>query len=326
MDLVSIVIPVYNVEKYLRQCLESIVCQTYKNLQIILVDDGSTDASNKICDEYALKDSRIQVIHKSNGGLSDARNRGIDKAVGKYITFVDSDDFIKLDMVEYLLRLLTKHHSDISVCQPQYVSEDGLLLKRRAAEIKGHVVAGAPNCIHDFLSNEGIGTVAWGKMYKMAMFQNIRYPEGRYHEDVFTTYKLVAEANSIAVGEEAKYMYRIRPSSIMQSSFSPKHLDAVIGKEEMAIFIKENFPESAIYAYASIIYAANQCVLRMGESSEAEKQYIDYLQNIYGKYERYYLRCAVGKLKSKVFSILAYINVQFTIRCMSLIYKVKSYV
>lgn len=323
MDVVTVVIPVYNVEHYLRECLESVVNQTYQNLQIILVDDGSTDSSTIICDEYALRDKRIRVIHKDNGGLSDARNKGIDLANGEYITFIDSDDVVEQDMIEYLMHLISRYNADISVCQAQYISDSGLLLKKPYSEIKEKKVINALNCIHEFLYGQEIGTVAWRKLYKRSLFQEIRYPVGRYHEDVFTTYKLVAISDSIAIGSEAKYLYRIRPSSIMRSPFSPKHLDLVVGKREMARFIENKFPDSIELAYASIIYAANKCVYRMGESNSTERRYIKYLQCVYRKYEKYYLRCSESRLISRLFSISAYVNVFFVVQCVSLINKIR---
>lgn len=326
MDVVTVVVPVYNVEHYLRECLESIINQTYQDLQIILVDDGSTDSSNIICDEYALRDKRVQVIHKDNRGLSDARNKGIDLANGEYITFIDSDDVIEQDMIEYLVQLISKYKADISVCQARYISDDGILLKKPCGEIKEKKVINVLNCIHEFLYSQEIGTVAWRKLYKRSLFQEIRYPVGRYHEDVFTTYKLVAISDSIAIGSEVKYLYRIRPSSIMQSSFSPKHLDLVAGKREMSRFIENKFPDSPDIielAYASIIYAANKCVYRIGESNNKEGRYIKYLQYVYRKYEKYYLRCSESRLISKLFSISAYVNVRFVVQCVSLINKVR---
>lgn len=323
MDVVTVVVPVYNVEHYLRACLESIINQTYKSLQIILVDDGSTDSSNIICDEYARRDKRVQVIHKDNKGLSDARNKGIDLADGEYITFIDSDDVIELDMIEYLMQLILRYNADISVCQARYISDDGLLLKKPCGGIKEKKVINALNCIHEFLYGQEIGTVAWRKLYKRSLFQEIRYPVGRYHEDVFTTYKLVAISDSIAIGSEAKYLYRIRPSSIMRSPFSPKHLDLVVGKREMARFIENKFPDSIELAYASIIYAANKCVYRMGESNSTERRYIKYLQCVYRKYEKYYLRCSESRLISRLFSISAYVNVFFVVQCVSLINKIR---
>lgn len=320
MDLISIIIPVYNVEQYLPDCIESVINQSYQNLQIILVDDGSLDKCPKICDEYACKDHRIEVIHKENGGLSDARNAGIYQACGKYISFVDSDDMIATDMISVLYEKITQNKSDISVCQRSHIDETGKTLESsRTVLFEDYVVSGNKDCMHDFMSSRRIDTVAWGKLYRMDLFQDIRYPKGRYHEDVFTTYRLVAKANVIAVSGEKKYYYRVRNASITQSSFSSKHLDAVIGKCEMADFIATNYPKELLYAQAGIVYAANQCVWRMGVSLCFDRQYMDFLQSKYRSFEISFLRYGKNRLLSKVFSVCAFISVRMVVKVISII-------
>lgn len=321
MDLITIVVPVYNVERYLSACIESILLQTYRNLQILLVNDGSTDSCPQICDEYALKDKRIEVIHKSNGGLSDARNFGIEHSRGQYITFVDSDDVIASDMVEYLYRLLKRNHADISVCQPLRIAENGSLKDRKEPLFKDFVVSGNLVCFHEFMSRQNIGTIACGKLYKIDLFKDVRYPIGRYHEDVFTTYKLVALCETIAVGGEKKYGYRIRTASITQSSFSPKHLDAVIAKEELADFIIKHYPKEQNYAKIGIVYSATQCVFRMGCSHCYDKRYTHFIQLRFRTHEGTFLRHGKCKIPTKIISIFSFFNVLFSIRIISLICK-----
>ena len=321
MDLITIVVPVYNVERYLSACIESILLQTYRNLQILLVNDGSTDSCPQICDEYALKDKRIEVIHKSNGGLSDARNFGIEHARGQYISFVDSDDVIASDMVEYLYRLLKRNHADISVCQPLRITDNGDSIDVEKNIFKDFVVSGNLVCFHEFMSRQHIGTIACGKLYKIDLFKDVRYPNGRYHEDVFTTYKLIALSDSIAVGGEKKYVYRIRKSSITQSSFSPKHLDAVIAKEELADFIMKHYPKEQNYAKIGIVYSATQCVFRMGCSHCYDKRYTHFLQLRFRAHEGTFLRHGKCKISTKIISVFSFLNVSFSIRIISLIYK-----
>ena len=148
-DLISVVVPVYNVERFLPACIDSILCQGYKNLEIILCDDGSTDSSPQICDEYAKKDSRIHVIHKKNGGLSDARNAGIDIAFGKYIIFVDSDDFIDKNMIMYLYNAMITYQADMACCQRQEVKENGELIIARK-KYKSFIINGNSKCMKEF--------------------------------------------------------------------------------------------------------------------------------------------------------------------------------
>ena len=235
--LVSVVVPVYNVENYIGYCIKSIINQSYKDLDIILIDDGSTDTSGQICDEWAKSDDRISVIHKTNGGLSDARNVGIDIATGEYITFIDSDDYILPTFIEYLYNLISKNNADISVCQLINVDESNSVISS-GGEPLDKIVRGNSDCMKEYLSSASIDTVAWRKLYKKELFKpDIRYPVGKYHEDVWTTYKLIAQCKTIAIGSNALYAYRQRTGSIVNSSFSPKHLDSVYGAIERQKFI-----------------------------------------------------------------------------------------
>lgn len=317
--MISVVVPIFKVEKYLVDCVESIINQTYKDLEIILVDDGSPDNCGKMCDDYAIKDSRVKVIHKANGGLSDARNAGICAAHGEYITFVDSDDFLDENMIEYLYTAIRKNNVDIACCQRQEINECGKLLKSKR-KYNTLVINGNEECMHEFLSNPQMDTVAWGKLYVTSMFDDIRYPVGRYNEDVFTTYKLISKCKSIFVGENKYYYYRIRTNSIMTTTFNRKHLDAIVGNEERAAFIKDNYPKLQKLANAGILYAVNQCVMKIinssAELSEQDGCIINKFQKYYRKYEIDFLRGPSG-LKAKFFSIFCYINLNMVISILS---------
>lgn len=323
LELISLVVPIYNVEHYLSSCIESIVRQSYKNLQILLIDDGSTDSCPSICEEWVAKDSRIEVVHKANGGLSDARNAGIERAKGKYIAFVDSDDMISSDMVEYLYRLLITHNADISVCQRARINEDGNLLDDANPLFHDYAVRGNDACMHDYFSAGRIDAVAWGKLYRRELFREVRYPVGKYHEDVFTTYRLMAQASVVAVGGERKYFYRVRKASITQSVFSPKHLDAVKAKLQQAEFLAEHYPRELSYALSGIVYAANQCIWRMGISGCFSREYRRYLQAQYRAYEWRYLCYGRGKMTSKLFSLCAFVSVGMTIWIVSIVYRIR---
>lgn len=306
-SLISVVIPVYNVEKYLPACLDSVINQTYRNLEIIIVDDGSTDECPSICDKYASIDKRITVIHQNNGGLSDARNTGIDIAKGEYITFIDSDDLVALDMIEYLYKNLIENNTDMSICQNSDIDEDGNALSENTPKNYQLVKGGAEQCMKAFLTNATFKTVAWAKLYKYSMFSDVRYPKGKYHEDVFTTYKLVTKCNSITIGGEYKYFYRTRSESIMNLSFKPSHMDAIEGKMEFNAYIEQYFPSLLRYSHADIVYAANMCSMRMARGGVLYKQYIDELQTLYRKYEYDFLRGG-SRFISKVFSVMAFVN------------------
>lgn len=308
--LISVIIPVYNVETYLNSCINSILNQTYKNLEVILVDDGSTDKSPIICDEYANIDDRITVIHKRNGGLSDARNVGINIARGEYITFIDSDDLVALDMIDYLYKNLIDNNTDMSTCLHADIDKNGSIISSSEPENSIKIDGGTENCMKAFLTNAKFNTVAWSKLYKLSMFSDVRYPKGKYHEDVFTTYKLVAKCKSITVGGESKYFYRTRPNSIMTLSFKPSHMDAIEGKQQVNTYIEHNYPSLSRFSRADIVYAANLCSMRIARGGVLYKNYIEELQEIYRKYEFDFLR-GKSSIKSKVFSVLAFINLRF---------------
>lgn len=223
-NLVSVIVPVYNVEKYITICVESILRQTYKNLEIILVDDGSTDNSGKICDSYSSKDCRIMVIHKENGGLSDARNVGIDHAKGDYLILVDSDDYINSKMIEIMLSNAIRFESDIVACEYKKVKDDN-----GAEEIKKNVETlrySNKQTLVKLYSGElsEISFIAVCKLYKREMFGDIEFPVGRYYEDTFTTHKLINKAKDVVIVREGLYYYRVREGSIIQSSLNEKKI------------------------------------------------------------------------------------------------------
>lgn len=220
--LVSIVVPIYNVEEYLQECVDSICAQTYKNMEIILVDDGSTDGSPDICDTYKKKDSRICVIHKENGGLSDARNCGLNVATGEYVAFIDSDDYIDETFVENLLLAAEENDAEIAVCSYRRVY-DKPIQKYGSINYTIEVVSGTSflESLYSGKHND-MGFVAWNKLYKKTLFTNyqIVYPKGRTYEDTFTTYKLLYYTKKVALVNYPQYSYRIRPGSIMQSNMT----------------------------------------------------------------------------------------------------------
>ena len=242
-DLISIVIPVYKVEKYLEKCVESVINQTYKNLEILLVNDGSPDNCPKICDEYAQKDNRIKVIHKENGGLSDARNAGIDVATGKYITFIDSDDYISNDYVEYMYNLAQKHNAQIATCEFEIVYlEDEL--KNDSEYIEDIEVLTPRDFFYNMLFAKRSDVTACAKLYEIELFKGIRYPKGVVYEDTATTYKLIEKCNKIATGNKKCYFYFTRPNSISKiSGFNSNELDYIKNTNEMLDYLRNKYPD-----------------------------------------------------------------------------------
>lgn len=216
--LVSMVIPVYNVEKYLEKCLISIINQTYKNIEIILVDDGSSDCSGVICEKFAKKDGRIHIIKKKNGGLSDARNVGINNSRGDYICFVDSDDYVDKNYVLKMYSSLLTNNADICICNFFPVTEEGNKSKKQYGSKLSNSVFLNSSINSILLSDLNVSmTVAWNKMYKKSLFEGIRYPTGKLHEDEWTTYKLLYKSARICTIDDELYYYVQRTNSITNS-------------------------------------------------------------------------------------------------------------
>lgn len=236
--LLSVIIPVYNVEKYLRRCLDSVTNQSYNNLEIILVDDGSPDNSGSICDEYAKKDPRIKVVHQENAGLSGARNSGISIAKGDFITFVDSDDWIDKDMYSQMLQCQKNNDLDI-VCSDTYLVKFSKIEFRPLFE--SDLVFNTQEALNLILSGK-IDNAAWNKIYRNSVFVDIRYPLRRIYEDVATTYKVFAKAAKIGYLKKPFYYYFLKnPNSLIATSFNVKsRYDAFVGYKERYEYAKAN--------------------------------------------------------------------------------------
>ncbi len=242
LPLVSVIIPIYNVEPFLRRCLDSILNQIYTNVEIILVDDGSPDNCPQICDEYAAKDCRIVVIHKKNGGLSDARNAGLDVCRGEYVTFVDSDDWVDEKYVDILLDNLVKENADVCICEN--VKTDGnLCLSNRNIYTKSYSSAEALR--HLFKGKHTAFAISCGKIYKKSLFNHVRFPVGKFHEDEFTTYILFYKAKKIIYTSEILYYYYQRSGSIVSSRHPWDVLEFL---ESRYLFFKEK-KENALLPY-----------------------------------------------------------------------------
>lgn len=214
-DLVSVIVPVYKVEQYLNRCISSIIKQSFTNLEIILVDDGSPDMCPKLCDEWALQDPRIKVVHKDNGGLSDARNAGLKKASGNYICFVDSDDYVSTEFVETLYKLICLYNTDMSAVSFQEVFS--IEWENAARSRRGSTAFEGEDALRELFSNDTYANYAWNKMYKRELFDNIKFPVGRKMEDLGTTYRLLMKAKKIAFSKEQLYYYFQREDSILHS-------------------------------------------------------------------------------------------------------------
>ena len=239
MPLISVIVPVYKVEPYLRQCVDSILAQTFTGFELILVDDGSPDNCGAICDEYAERDSRIHVIHQENGGLSAARNAGIDWAFensdSKWLTFIDSDDAVSSDFFSCTLTTAEENNAEIVVCDFIRFSSE---IPAVTAEIDQPVflLSGREACFRLY-DDDGVKfTIACGKLYRKDLFRDIRYPAGMQHEDEATTYRALYLAEHVAELKSQLYFYRENPQSIMNVKFSTKRFDALKAMRERELF------------------------------------------------------------------------------------------
>lgn len=239
MDLISIIIPVYNVEDYLDACVFSVINQIYKHLEIILIDDGSSDNSSEMCEKWALKDDRIKVIHKKNGGLSDARNAGLKIFKGKYVSFVDSDDILDIHFIEWLYKAICIKKVKMSACDLKcFFEETDIKSNKKECNI---TVYTSLESLEQVMAGKKIRAIACNKLYDRELIQNVQFVYGKHHEDEFFTYNIIHKAQQVAYVDEQLYYYRQRPGSIM-SSFSMKRLDALEAYLERQSLFKTDYP------------------------------------------------------------------------------------
>ena len=242
-ELISVIIPVYKVEKYLSKCIDSVLNQTYSNLEIILVDDGSPDNCGVICDEYAKNDNRIKVIHKENGGQADARNIGIGIATGEYVAFVDSDDYLNKKMYEVLYNLSKEQKADAVFCELQRFSEDEIVNEdcNSNHEIK---VLTKVEALDEILFNDNVGNYLMPKLYKRNIIEGIYFPKGRMYEDVATLFKMIDRTEKVVYTTQKLYYYLYGRVGATTSTFTPKKiLDSLQSYYEQYDFINSNYRE-----------------------------------------------------------------------------------
>lgn len=242
--MVSIIVPVYNVEKYLSHCIDSILIQTYKNIEIILVDDGSTDRSGYICDDYKRKEDRIVVIHKKNGGLSSARNAGLEIAHGEYISFVDSDDWIAPEFIETHIQNIKKSNADISICRYWNIKERNIkaIQERKGKEF---CILTKEEAIDSMFIYNKFQSQVWCMVFKRELFDDIKFPYGRTYEDQAVTYKLIWESTRIVFTNEKLYYYYYNPNGICLSYKDRR--DLLLAYDESIDFFKEKYPRIVKY-------------------------------------------------------------------------------
>lgn len=311
-DLISVIIPVYNVEQYLDRCINSILNQSYNKLEIILVNDGSTDNSKDICLKYQSIDKRIKVINQSNGGLSKARNAGINYSVGKYICFIDSDDFIHKDMINILYNNLIKTKSDISVCSFEKVYKEKEDLKVTSNYMEYY----NPNFYDNLFNDLKVETIiACNKLYKKSLFNGLLYRENKFHEDEFIIHHILKKVNKIVYDKNKLYYYFQRENSIT-NNYSIKNLDVIEALEDRIQFFKEQ-NLNKYYDLTLKVYA-NTLMYHYGVINNNIRNYKIIKINLRSKFNNVYkkvifskniklidkVKIIIGKISPRLFFIL----------------------
>ena len=259
LPLISVIVPVYKVEKYLDACVASILGQTYTNLELILVEDGSPDNSGALCDAWAQKNPRVRVIHKENGGGGLARNVGLDAARGERIAFVDSDDYIAPHMFAYLYSLL-EQGADIAECGYVDVEEDGFVFPEEEGEVR---FVTPEEALRGNLYDIHFRQLIWNKLYRRCVIGDIRFPVGTKIDDEFFTYKVLGNARKLARSEKICYAYRQQSGSVMHENYSLRRLEGLHAKAERLAYLKENFPQlqrdGKMILFFSCMHAMQMC-------------------------------------------------------------------
>lgn len=272
MPLVSVIVPVYKVEYVVKNCIESILNQIFTDFELILVDDGSPDNSGRICDEYAKKDDRVIVIHKENGGLSDARNVGMEVATGEYVSFIDSDDYISLDFYETLLETIVDNDSDIVECGVvKFYENEKFDEYNDDLKVTNYDTVDA---LDGLISENPFKQHVWNKLYKSNIALDIPYAVGKLNEDEFWTYQIFGKAKKVTRINKTMYYYFQRGSSIMGNGYNIKRLDALEGKMNRQAYIEKNFPtlttKAKVDLYGSCMFAY-QSVLKFMSGNDKKK-------------------------------------------------------
>lgn len=324
MIKLSIIVPVYNVELYLRRCIDSILTQTYENYELILVNDGSNDSSGRICDEYLKIDKRIKVIHKLNGGLSSARNAGLDIAKGDYIGFVDSDDWITKDMFQHLVELITVYNCEIASSSyilsnvDTHLKEDDIKINvynKRDALIH-YLETGMSSRISDY--------PVWTKLYKKELFEEIRFPEGKLYEDVATNFSLIQKVNTYVKSSKICYYYYQDGSSITRGGFRLKDMDIFFMGNQLVNFAKEENDKLILNlakskeARSSLSLLAKIAMYGFRENIDCKQEIVDKLTSDLRK-NYWVLIKSKMKLSRKILMTFLCINMNLTKKIINII-------
>lgn len=311
---VSVVVSIYKVEKYLNRCIDSIINQTYTNLEIILVNDGSPDKCGYICEQYALKDRRIKVVHKENGGLSDARNYGMKYVSGLYTVFIDSDDWLELNMIENMIKLIDEYNADIVQVGFYYAYKDYLLYDDRYyCENDKPVVLDNYSLMKELVHNEKVKNFAWGKLYKTDLIKDIPFKKGVLFEDVFWAHQVMQRVNKYVLSNKPLCYYLQREDSIV-ATYTTRNLDIIEGLKERHEFIEKYYNSLSHESYKLILRTSllHYNLLLRNKDKDKEKIHRKNIQNYIKKnYKKLYkatLEDGELRLKLKLFNVYPGLN------------------
>lgn len=273
---ISVIIPVYNIRDYLERCVSSVTNQTYHNLEIILVDDGSTDGSDMICDRFAEQDERIVVIHKENGGLSDARNAGIDRASGEFISFIDGDDYIESNMYEVMIQAV-QDDIPLVVCGIRALNSEGVCLRDYVWNRNRNEVLTQRECFLAFMAGNynGFDVASWNKLYRRDLFENIRFLKGIISEDIECLYRILDKVDKCVCVKESLYVYVQREGSITNSGFYEKQMDVLYTLRKIVTYIEMKHPDLSKAAYRFELRWLFNCwkLVQNAEDKEVKKKW-----------------------------------------------------
>lgn len=272
MPKISIIVPVYNCEKYISNCINSILEQSFKDFELILVDDGSSDRSFEICESFAKKDNRVRTIHQPNSGVSRARNRGLDEAKGEYIGFVDGDDCVDKEMYERLYKNLADNNADISICGivNYFVKKDGTTEKVRQSPVDGFWIFSGEQALKEALQSRLYSVNPVNKLFKRELFDKLRYPEGKISEDAFLIPVVISKAGKVVYDSKPMYYYLRRENSITTSNFSDSGWDVVEAYKNHLNMVSEKFPNLKKVAKFRYLWAYTYVIdkIMLSENSE----------------------------------------------------------
>lgn len=318
-EKVSLIVPIYKVEDDLEDCVNSLISQTYSNLEIILVDDGSPDRCGQIADSIALRDQRVKVIHKPNGGLSDARNAGMKVMTGDYVSFVDSDDMLEPEFIEQMLNLAKKYQAEMVVCRNSVFSKKDGLVQQCDQENIVEKTFSSSEAIKTMLYQKEFDVSSWGKLYRRDILEGVWYPKGLIHEDISTTYKAMVKCQTIAYTSKSLYRYQVRENSIENAKFTLKKMDCITTSQMMLDDISENYPE-CLAAARSRYFAAYLHILAQIRDDIPEKELIKKnIKSIRGKV----ITDSNASIRVRGACFLTYISMGLTVKILNLMNKHK---